>query len=66
MLENEDVAQYLTPADLSVHLQISLSTLGTWRSLRKGPPFYRMGGLIRYHPEEVATWAREQATSLKT
>ncbi|AIX99790.1 hypothetical protein ART_0192 [Arthrobacter sp. PAMC 25486] len=62
MPENEEVVQYLTPTDLSARLQISLSTLGTWRSVGKGPKFYRMGGLIRYHPDEVAAWAREQAS----
>lgn len=61
MPENEDVVQYLTPVDLSERLQISLSTLATWRSQGKGPSFYRMGGLIRYHPDEVAAWAKEQA-----
>lgn len=60
MPENEDIFQYLTPADLSERLQISLSTLATWRSQGKGPKFYRTGGLIRYHPGEVAAWAKEQ------
>lgn len=61
MAENDDEVRYLTPGDLSKRLQISLSTLATWRSQRKGPSFYRMGGLIRYHPEDVAAWAKDQA-----
>ncbi len=63
MPESEDVVQYLTPVDLSERLQISTSTLASWRSLGKGPKFYRMGGLIRYQPEDVASWAKEQAVA---
>ena len=57
----DEIVQYLTPVDLSEQLQISLSTLATWRSAGKGPKFYRMGGLVRYHPDDVAAWAADQA-----
>lgn len=54
--------QWQTPTDLSVQLQISLSTLGTWRSTGKGPKFYRFGGLIRYNPADVTAWTEAQAS----
>lgn len=56
----ERAVQYLTPVDLAQMWQVSLSTLANWRSTGRGPAFSRFGGLVRYHPDDVAAWAEDQ------
>lgn len=33
-------------------------TLEQWRHLGKGPPFLRIGRMIRYLPQEVDAWVK--------
>jgi predicted DNA-binding transcriptional regulator AlpA len=35
---------------------ISVATIRKWRTLRRGPRFLKIGHLVRYRPEDVATW----------
>ena len=44
----------------SRQLSVSVGTLRRWRLLNQGPPFRRIGGLIRYDPQEVELWYRNQ------
>lgn len=37
-------------------LDVSPSTVKSWRYRRLGPPFYRMHGAIRYNRAEVTAW----------
>lgn len=37
-------------------LGIASKTLGNWRSLGKGPPFIKLGALVRYRPDDVQAW----------
>ncbi|MGH3424607.1 MAG: helix-turn-helix transcriptional regulator [Nocardioidaceae bacterium] len=43
------------------YLGISVATLYTWRCHRLGPRSYRVGGLVRYRPEEVRDWVDQTA-----
>lgn len=52
--------QFLTPVDVAAMLQIPLGTLANWRSAKKGPGFFRMGGLVRYDPADVNAWLAGQ------
>ena len=49
-----------TVEDLSAFLGIPVPTLYRWRRYRCGPPCYRVGRYLRYLPEEVFAWLREQ------
>lgn len=45
-----------TPDQCAEVLGVSVTTLKKWRHERSGPPFYRVGRLIRYNNREVARW----------
>lgn len=47
---------WLTRDDLSRILRISRSTLDNAAARGYGPPFYRVGRLIRYDATEVQAW----------
>jgi predicted DNA-binding transcriptional regulator AlpA len=35
---------------------VSPKTLRNWRYLRQGPPFVKVGGMVRYDRREVERW----------
>lgn len=41
-------------------LGVSNETLSRLRVKRQGPPFVRVGGLVRYHRPAVMQWIEEQ------
>lgn len=45
---------------LSEYLNIAEPTVRRWRREGKGPAFLRLGGSIRYRPEEVEKWIEQQ------
>lgn len=47
---------YMTQAELAKELGRSLKTLTRWRTMKKGPPFIRMGPDILYPREGVKRW----------
>ena len=53
-------ATLLNQIDLARRWRISPRTLERWRWLRKGPPFMRIGGAIRYRIEDVETFEAAQ------
>jgi excisionase family DNA binding protein len=46
--------------ELSAYLGIPVPTLYRWRRYRSGPPCHRVGRYLRYIPDEVNAWLREQ------
>ena len=51
----------LTPEMVARKIGVSVSTLANWRSnarfgKAKGPPFIKMGQLVRYYEREVDQW----------
>jgi excisionase family DNA binding protein len=46
----------LTEEDVARQLHISVASLRRWRLERRGPPFIKVGSLVRYRPEEVEAW----------
>lgn len=55
-------SEWWTPEDLATMWQISVGTISNWRTLKKGPEFVRIGGLVRYSPEAVKAWVQKQST----
>lgn len=45
-----------TVQDVSAYPGVSVHTVYGWRSLDTGPPGRRVGGRLRYRPEDVRSW----------
>ena len=52
----------LTEHDVSKQLRVSLGSLRRWRMIRQGPPFFKVGPLVRYRAEDVEAWLSAQPT----
>lgn len=53
----------VTQADVAEALRVSTRTVEGWRVSHAGPPYYRIGGRIRYDLAQVSGWLREQAVA---
>ncbi|MET9177776.1 helix-turn-helix domain-containing protein [Kitasatospora aureofaciens] len=51
---------YLEPQDIAELFKVPLETVYQWRRKRTGPPGFRVGRHLRYHPDAVAQWAQNQ------
>lgn len=51
--------RFFTPEDVSRLLGVPVKTLYQWRSLRQGPPGFRVGRHLRYDPVAVERWVRD-------
>jgi excisionase family DNA binding protein len=49
-----------TVEELSAYLGIPVPTLYRWRRFGCGPPAHRIGRHLRYVPDEVSAWLRDQ------
>jgi predicted DNA-binding transcriptional regulator AlpA len=38
------------------YLGVSTATLEKWRSLKKGPPYLKVGHFVRYTKVDIDTW----------
>ena len=57
-------AGFYTPETLATYLGVSTSTIYSWNSSGYGPPFVKLGNLVRYTFEDVEVWlARQLETS---
>jgi hypothetical protein len=53
VIENQ---QLLTPTQVADRLQVGVQLLNQWRSSRKGPPFCKVGGFVRYGEKDLQNW----------
>ena len=53
-------AGFYTPETLATYLGVSLSTIYSWNSSGYGPPFVKLGNLVRYAYEDVENWLARQ------
>jgi excisionase family DNA binding protein len=51
---------FYTPETLAAYLGVSLSTIYSWNSSGYGPPFVKLGNLVRYTYEDVEIWLARQ------
>lgn len=58
---DDDIAdtRWLTTEDVSRRIQVSVETLKQWRRRGKGPPWRKVGWLVRYHPDDLAAWIED-------
>ena len=52
-----------TIRDVAAYLRVPTETLYRWRKVKYGPPAARVGRHLRYEPEAVRSWVREQAAA---
>ncbi|MFI3241190.1 MAG: helix-turn-helix domain-containing protein [Alphaproteobacteria bacterium] len=57
--------KYINTKELSEYLGLAVSTLATFRSDDKGPPYKKIGRLVRYNVDEVETWLEENQQYLQ-
>lgn len=50
--------EFLDERSLCALLAISSVTATKWRAKAKGPPFIKVGRLVRYRRSDVETWLR--------
>lgn len=56
----------LTTDEAATYLGVSGASLNRWRSSGTGPPYYKVGALIRYETEELRAWLKSRTrTSTK-
>jgi hypothetical protein len=46
----------LTEGDVATQLHISVASIRRWRLERRGPPFIKVGSLVRYRLEDMEAW----------
>ena len=55
-----DTGTLLTTSETAERLGIRSELLAQWRYQNTGPPFHRLGRLVRYDPAQLAAWVEEQ------
>jgi predicted DNA-binding transcriptional regulator AlpA len=53
---DDEQRRILTPAQVSEMTGLAQSTLANWRTLGKGPTWFKIGRLVRYDAEAVDAW----------
>jgi predicted DNA-binding transcriptional regulator AlpA len=61
MEKQEDMA--LTETETAQRVSVSVSGLRKWRRAGCGPPYVRLGRLIRYPVRDLQTWLRSHIPS---
>ena len=56
--DNQPTLEFLDEKGLCALLGISSVTATKWRAKAKGPPFIRVGRLIRYRRSDIDAWLR--------
>jgi len=49
-----------SPKEVSELVGIKVSTLAQWRTMKVGPPYFKLGALVKYKIDEVNAWVEEQ------
>ena len=47
--------------ETATYLGVATKTLYAWRCHKVGPQSYRVGGLVKYRPDEVRAWVDQSA-----
>jgi len=56
-------AALLSPGDVYDRTRIAKQTLANWRTKRTGPPYVKVGRLVRYPEDTFNAWLEEHTTS---
>lgn len=58
-MQEKEADDYLTEQAVANRFKVSVSTVKGWRQRNIGPAYYKLGGAIRYKPEDVDSYERE-------
>ena len=47
------ISNLLTELEAATRIGISLSTMRRWRRANTAPNYFRVGGILRYRPEDI-------------
>lgn len=47
---------YLSPKEVEELFNLPMTTLEKWRYRKIGPPYLKLGKLVRYRSDEVESW----------
>lgn len=48
--------KYWNEAKVAEELGVDIKTVAGWRQRKKGPPYHKFEGAVRYKPEEVISY----------
>lgn len=57
----ERTEQLMTTAEAAQYLSVAPRTLDAWRTRLEGPPYKKVGRLVRYKVSELSAWVDESA-----
>lgn len=60
VLRDDNRPALLTPKQVALELGVPVKSLEMWRFKGKGPPFKRIGKLVRYPSAELREWIKAQ------
>lgn len=56
-------AVLLPPSEVTARIGFAEQTLANWRSKRTGPPWVKVGRLVRYPEDRLDAWIAENAVA---
>jgi excisionase family DNA binding protein len=62
--DNQAASEFFDEKGLCALLSISSVTATKWRAKAKGPPFIKVGRLVRYRRSDVDAWLRTNTIGL--
>ena len=60
----QEVRVLLSPKEVRDLTGFSLPQLEVWRARREGPPFFKVGRMVKYNRRELEQWLSAQGGSL--
>ena len=54
--------KFLSQQDLAIRWALHIQTLTKWRTLRRGPPFVKLGKIVRYAMSDILEFERNGLT----
>jgi excisionase family DNA binding protein len=54
------IRRYMTTKEAAEFIGVSPTTLNAWRMKKTGPPYVRIGALVRYRAEDIDQWANSR------
>jgi hypothetical protein len=59
-LVGDDEISLVDDDEAAKRLKTKPTTLASWRAIGRGPPFYKIGRRVWYHPRDLRGWVTEQ------
>ena len=56
----EPTAALITSKEAALYLGCEYTTMEVWRARRRGPPYVKVGRLVRYRRQDLDRWLKER------